>query len=320
MTCFEYAVVHDDLIEETPLFPMSWGPDRPNLKESLGRAGQIIPLVLKPEGDRYQLVCGFRRRRILRELGCLEFQALILPAQTTTVQALLLALEDNLGLRVPNDAEKVLMLTALAGHLPLNDLVRQYLPRLDLPPRAEYLNRFLGLGLLGHRGLDLLADGRLDADTGEIILNLPTPEDRAAALDLLDDLQPGRNKRRELLGWLEEVARLEDRSVAEVIKQDDLRDILTSDRLNKPQKEQKVRRWLRHRRFPQLTSLEQKQAALLRALPLTDQIALTPPRNFEGLEFSLQINFHDLDELREQAQTLQNLLNDQRLAELVDLG
>ena len=320
MTFSEYTIVGDELIEETPLFLMSWGPVRPNFVESLRRAGQTTPLILIPEGERYRLICGLRRRRALCELGCREFQALILPPQTTTVQALLLALEENLGVRTPNDAEKVLILNALTQHLPREDILNLYLPRLGLPPRAEYLERFLRLGSLGDRGLDLLADGRLDPDSGEKIFDLATTEDRAAVLDLLDDLQPGRNKRRELLAWLEEVARLEDCSVADLISQDDFQEILNSNRLQRPQKEQKVRHLLRQRRYPQLTSLEQRQAILLRSLPLTGRFTLTPPRNFEGLEFSLQMTFQDLDELRSHVETLKRLLDDRHLAELVDLG
>ena len=320
MTHFECTMVKDELIEESPWFPMSWGPPRANLLESLERAGQITPLVLKAEEDRYRLVCGFRRRQALRDLGCREFQALVMPTLTTPVQALLLALEDNLGVRTPNDAEKVLMLTALCQHLPREEVLKHYLRRLDLPPRAEYLDRFLLLASLGDRGLDLLTDGRLDPDSGEKILGLASAPDRNAALNLLEVLQPSRNKRRELLGWLEEVARLEDRSVADLIKDQELGDILDSTRLNKPQKEQNVRRWLRQRRYPVLTSMEQKQNALLRALPLSSQFTLTPPRNFEGLDFSLHMTFHDLDELRGQADTLEHLLKDPSLAELMELG
>ncbi|MBW2052179.1 MAG: ParB-like nuclease domain-containing protein, partial [Deltaproteobacteria bacterium] len=105
-----YDKVNDDQIEEEVPFLLSWGFDLEALKTSISNVGQISPLVVKPHRDRFRLICGCRRRQALRELGQDEYTVLILPEDTTPKQSLVLALEENLGHRSFNEAEKVLAL------------------------------------------------------------------------------------------------------------------------------------------------------------------------------------------------------------------
>ncbi|MBW2141381.1 MAG: ParB-like nuclease domain-containing protein [Deltaproteobacteria bacterium] len=148
-----YDKVNDDQIEEEVPFLLSWGFDLEALKTSISNVGQISPLVVKPHRDRFRLICGCRRRQALRELGQDEYTVLILPEDTTPKQSLVLALEENLGHRSFNEAEKVLALSHLAALFPPEEVVNNYLQRLGLPPKIEFLERFLSLTGLGDQGL-----------------------------------------------------------------------------------------------------------------------------------------------------------------------
>ncbi|MEW5723521.1 MAG: ParB N-terminal domain-containing protein [Thermodesulfobacteriota bacterium] len=307
-----------EILDPEP-FLLSWGADLSSLRESIGRVGQVSPLVLRPLADRFQLVCGHRRRRVMRDLGFTEYLALVLSRRVDEKQALLLALEENLGHRVFNDAEKTLAVKALSRFFQLHEIAAGYLSRLDLPPRVEVAERFLALAELGNAGLDALASGRLDPETALRLLGRPE-EDRAAAASLLAALEPGLNKRRQILTWLEEIARREGLSFETILSSAEVREVLDSPTLNRPQKERRVRERLRRRRYPGLTALERERAVRLEALDLPPELSFQADPAFEGLSFSFTLTFTDLEGFRRGAGVLNRVADDDNLAALIGLG
>ena len=315
----EYRIVPNQEIVGTILFPLSWGRDIEPLKKSIGRIGLVSPLVLRNGRDGLELICGRRRLEALRDLGRSEFPALVLPESVADEEALVLALEENLGHRMFNDAEKVLALTALARFFDRDRLTSQYLPLLGLPPRGDVLEEYLQLADLGPEGLDALARGDMDPETGVLLLSL-SASDRQAVQSLLIALTPGRNKRRELLTWLTEIGRREDLPLDAVLADPAVREALTSDKLPRPQKEKKIRELLRRRRRPVQSRLEDRRLAAIKSLGLPVRIRLTPPQNFEGLEFALEMTFADAAELRENLECLARLAQSEELTDLLEIG
>lgn len=62
-----------DLLDET--FSINFMPDLQRLRSSIEEMGLIQPLLLREKGDRYQIICGFRRISVYRELGNHEIEA-----------------------------------------------------------------------------------------------------------------------------------------------------------------------------------------------------------------------------------------------------
>ena len=62
-----------DLSDET--FSVNFMPDLQRLRSSIEEIGLIQPVLLREKGDRYQIVCGFRRISIFHELGNSEIEA-----------------------------------------------------------------------------------------------------------------------------------------------------------------------------------------------------------------------------------------------------
>jgi hypothetical protein len=154
-------------------------------------------------------------------LGHKDFPALIMPESTDDRTALMAALSDNLAGRGLNEGERVLAVGHLAAVLPAAELLSDGLPFIGLPPRREYLDRYLALGGLEPEALAALACDDLDPETGELLAAMNGP-DRAALVALLRDLRPGRNKRKQLLSLVQEIGRREEISPEEVVNSGDL--------------------------------------------------------------------------------------------------
>ena len=305
-------------LDPHPAYPLTHGRPLGGLVDSLDRIGQITPLILWPDQGRLVTLCGGRRVAALSHLGRTDALALILPDHTDARQALLLALEDNLSTRGLNEAEKVLALNHLAGHVPQTGLL-EYLPRLNIPARQPFLDRYLALRSLGTSGLDMLADDRLDPETGERLAAMGE-EDLRAALSLLEKLTPGRNKRRRIVTLLEDIAHGEKTPIAQILRHPRLLEALADEKTNRPQKEQSVRKILRELRFPRLTELERKRGEAIQGLGLSSLVRFQAPDNFEGLEFHLDLVFSNLPEFERGAGEIMKLVGHRDLKKIVELG
>ena len=190
---------------------------------------------------------------------------------------------------------------------------------MKIPSTEEFLNRYVAVAELGNKGLDLLAEGLLDPQTGRVIAEMPD-QDRETMLDLFAALKPGVNKRRQLMELIQDISRRENINPAEILNDPKIREILDAPNLNPPQKEHRTRDSLTCRRYPELTAMRERQQALIRKLALARNMSLKTPPGFEGLEFQMEIAFGDPDELAEAIRKLEQLIQDPALVELIELG
>ena len=318
MNISKYCIVNDSDIEETPAFQLSWNFDDAGLVDSLKIAGQISPLVLWPGNESLYLLCGCRRRAAMRKIGLTRFKAFILPEGVHEKEALIIAVEDNLG-RPLNDAEKTLIIGCLVRQMEPAEILDRYMKRLGLPARKTFLNRYISLNRLNESEMNALAAGDLDPETAEILLGLPE-EDKNAVIELFDQLKPGRNKRRLLITWLEEIGRREKISIKDVLASPAITEALGAEKLNRPMKENAVRDLVRRRRYPELTRLEDEKAVLLKNLNLPFSVKLAIPDNFEGLNCRLEFDFTNMNTLADGADVIARLAEDPDMAALLELG
>jgi hypothetical protein len=318
MINYEYSMAADASIEEDIPFPLSRGDEVGALADSIARVGLISPLVLWPWQEKLHLLCGRRRRLALRSLGKKEFPALIIRQPLPPLEALRLAVEDNLH-RGFNDAEKALAVQHMIRLAPRDRVRTELLPLLNIPPTEDFFLRYLAMVDLGNKGLDLLAEGLLDPQTGLAISEMSAP-DREAMLDLFAVLKPGVNKRRQLIELMQDISRRESVSPAVILQDPEIIENINAPNLNPPQKEHKTRDCLTRRRYPELTAMRERQKSLLKKLGLGRNMRLKTPPGFEGLEFQMEIAFSDSEELAEALRELEQLVRDPALAELIELG
>jgi hypothetical protein len=144
------------------------------------------------------------------------------------------------------------------------------------------------------------------------------PESGIALAQLFDQLKLSLNKQREILMLVKEIARREDRSVLEVFADSHLKDILQHNELDRSQKSQKIRHYLKQRRYPTIYEMEKRLDTHLKKLDLGNQMRLEAPKDFEGTSFTLSLTFRNLSEFQALQTRLEKLRRNSSFINLLE--
>jgi len=291
-------------------FRLSYGFDLDFLKQSISRVGLINPPVLrKRPDDCYQIVCGYRRIRALRELGVASAACQLVSPETTDEECLLLSLYDTIAHRELNPIEKSLALNRLLSYYREEKIVSDFLPLLKLQPHITQLRAYQPLCLLDKEIRDALLKDIIDIHTA-LRLGQLNPETSECLAHLLIALRLSVSKQAEVITNVVEIGLRDGVSTQAVTGDPAVRSILANDTLNRPQKGDAILRVLREKRYPQLTAKEKQVKAMLSKVKLPHGMSITPPPFFEDNRYCLSVYFDGWQELKERLDSLDSILTD----------
>jgi hypothetical protein len=139
-----------------------------------------------------------------------------------------------------------------------------------------------------------------------------------ALVQLFDQLKFGLNKQRELLLLLKEIAEREDTTIPLLISEKPLQEILKTAEMDRAVKRQKVRSFLKRRRFPAISKAETEYHNWVRQLKLGKNINLTPPRDFEGSTFIMTLRFNNRRDLSDLNKRIEKIIQNPALGKILD--
>ncbi len=149
----EKLTIHDIGVEK--LTPNRWNPNRMNqemrakLKVYIEREGFVEPLVVRPQGEDYEILGGYHRWGIAKELGYETVPCVVLDLDDRRAKILSVNLNEMKGQSLPNllanlvhDLSKELTLDDLESQLPYSiSELKDSLELLKIPDGLEaYLN------------------------------------------------------------------------------------------------------------------------------------------------------------------------------------
>jgi ParB/RepB/Spo0J family partition protein len=287
-----------DLEDRT--FLITFLPELKPLLASIKLVGLLDPLLVREREDgRYQLICGFKRTEALRLLTVSEAEALVYPQGTLDdLQALLLTVGHNLT-RPLNLVEKAQALEKLlAFGVPEREVIDRYLPLFGIQPNVRILKHLTELLSLEQGLQEYLVRKDLSLSASTLFLRLDT-EGQEAILPLLEALQPGENRVKEIISFLREVSLRDGTPIPSLLARGDIGELIDDQERPRPQRIEQLRRILKELRFPRLNEMEQQFAEYKRSLSLPPQISLHPPPFFEGEEFRMELRFKDFRAFQE---------------------
>jgi ParB family chromosome partitioning protein len=282
------------------------------LKNSIAALGVLDPPILRQKADGYQIVAGFRRIDACRLLGQYDIRARVLPTDIDDSTCVRLAIADN-SLQRPLDLiETARALNLLAGvAVDEMDLSRQAAV-LALPGNPSLMRKIMSLTTLPAGIQNRLAAGELTMAMALELKRLDSTTAESMGC-LFADLKLGLNRQRELLSLLTEIARREGITLAELLTEPAILNLMSAPDLERSQKAGQLRSLLRRRRYPVMSAATARFQGLIRHLNLGPGVQLVPPGNFEGTTYTLSITFDRLDQLRNRSLQIENLLRSQTL-------
>ncbi len=271
------------------------------LKESVKKTGVInFPYLMFSEvAAKYKIVCGFKRVKAVLELGLKEITANIIDNCSDEKELFLLALYDNLSGLPLNLVEKANSVKILLKYFQEEEVIKKYLPLLGLPPVFSCLEELLLIEALDPEIKKGIFNGTVVKKNGLSLSGLGS--EGLLLYRLFKKVNLSTSKQAEIIESCCDISRRDQLSISEIISEKEITEALSRDDLTLSQKGDRIRFFLRKKRFPMLIGLEDKFLKLKKKLGLPKNIKIEPPPSFEGDVYSLQINFRNLAELKSSA-------------------
>ncbi|MCJ7642838.1 MAG: ParB/RepB/Spo0J family partition protein [Desulfobacterales bacterium] len=285
-----------DLSDET--FSVNFLADLQSLRSSIQEIGLIQPVILREKGDRYQIVCGFRRIRVLGELQIPEaVSRMVRENEVEEFKLFSLALHENLTTRGFNAVEKALALDKLIHYFRIDPTVaiRTYLPLLSLETNEKILKTFLSLARMEDEVKRYVVKEEVSRSNIRRLAAFNT-EERKAILSLISSLKLGENRLKEILTLLEEIAQRDQCLLKEIVDRPELHAIVSHKELTPSQRTDRVKTALMNLRFPRMHQLEEGFEQKKKELDLPPGVSLHHDLHFEGKRLKMEIHFETLEE------------------------
>lgn len=278
----------------------SFGAGSDLLRESILRVGIVNPpLVHKDRLGVWQVVAGFRRLRVLRDLdySTCSFRDLSVAA-LTPLDLLLLGLSDNLATRRLNEVERAMALSRISTLVHRDYLLEKFMPLLGLPSRPDLLDSYLALETSETPVKQAVGEGRLTMRSFQD-MELWRPEDRISAINCISNLKININKQLQFIDILSDIMTTENSSAESVLNSEPFSAILSQAGKNAPQAGNRLLNSLRRRRFPSLDSAERSFKGRVKRLGLPQGVRIIHSPYFEEDLFRLEITFKSGHELHD---------------------
>ncbi|OGQ98715.1 MAG: hypothetical protein A2505_02015 [Deltaproteobacteria bacterium RIFOXYD12_FULL_55_16] len=279
------------------------------LLASVARTGILHPPILREQGRAtLEIVTG--RRRLLaaqQTLHSISAICLVLPAETPPAEALAINLEDTLLRGDISVVEQAIFFQKILVHLEENEAARRFLPALGLEPHRHHLQNLLQLLRLEEHLLGALHEKRLHEGVARELLALNFT-DRLSLYEIIETLSLSVSNQKKITATCRELATRGNTSIMALLCQPEVREILTPQETNIPQKTARLMHWLTEQRFPSLTAAEQEFRSFAATLKLPNGLTLNHSPSFEQDQVHLSIPFGNREELRRAWPLIANVL------------
>ena len=281
--------------------------------QSVKSLGQLEPVLVSPDNERWQLVSGFQRVKACQKLRTPVAALQKRCASQVERGVVYMHLNRTRQIDPIDRVNGMRFFQTQLGPEAFEQTVKQEFGPLG---SARELHALMAWSELDKAWDSHLGAGRCQIELG-LVLTRMNRADRQAVEPLFRHLAWSRNKARHLLTWLSEAAVMTNSSVQDLIDQAELLECAASDMSPKDRQEEILAR-LKALRYPRLTRLESEFEALEKRVRQGTSWRITPQQHFESNGFVLQARVRSLQDMQNLTQELQSMDNDHRVQAIFD--
>jgi ParB family chromosome partitioning protein len=294
-------------------------PDLDRLRCSIEEIGLIQPVLLRKKQDGYQIICGFRRISIIKQIGGSDILSMVLDEEEKDdLRLFFISLHENLTSRGFNSIEKAIALDKLVHefHIDSVTVIKKYLPLFDLEADEKILNTYLSLIPMEEEIKRYVLKEEVSRTNIRRISAL-SPKDRMALLSLISPLKLGENRLREILTYLEEITKRDRLTILEILKGPEIQAVLSHQELTPPQKADRMKKALMGLRYPRMHNMETKFEKKRKELNLPPNVSLQHQPFFEGRGLKMEFQFETVEGYRSIVSSLSKLTDKKGFKEMI---
>lgn len=288
------------------------------LAAAIGTTGLLNPPFLYPNNNRqFTVVAGFRRIAACRHLEMQRIRARLIKPSTPGHRLVAIAIGDNAFQRSLNLVEVSRSLGLLRRHVQDPGEMERIARNLGLPANPAMAEKIAGICRMPASIQDGIVQGVIPLNTA---IELSRLEKDAAFIlsNLFRELRLSHSKQREVATNVREVAFREGSRPADILREPQLQALMDDPQLDRVQKSNQIRAYVKSRRYPQLTLSEKRFHEDAQKLLLGEYIKLKPPANFESREYNFNLRIKNVTELATCVKTLQNTLANPALKRILE--
>jgi ParB/RepB/Spo0J family partition protein len=301
-------------------FSVNYLPDLQKLRSSIEEVGLIQPVLLRGEKDHYQIICGFRRISVMKELGKSEIESKVFEEkEMDEFQLFSLSLHENLTTRGFNTVEKAIALDKLVHRFQIDPaaVIKTFLPFFSLEPNEKILNTYLSLARMEDEIKTYVLKEEVSRSNIRKLSAL-TSDNRMAVLSLISPLKLGENRLRETLTLVEEISRRNQCKEKDIVQRSEIQAVLSQKELTPSQKTERIKKVLTDLRYPKLDQMEKAFEKKRKDLNLPSNIALHHPPFFEGKRLKIEFQFETAEEYRSVLSALSLLAEKEGFKQMIE--
>jgi hypothetical protein len=301
--------------------------DIEHLSASICRYGiMVAPLVLYGQ-DKYIVVSGFRRIEAARHARLSRVTCRVIPAGDT-LGAAMVAVTENAFSRELTSAELIRAIALLLGVMDAESIAKNATSIFNRPLNTGYINTLAHIHAMPDSVLDLLDKGRVSIKACKNLVSMDA-ETQTEFLHLFSLIKVSSGLQMEIITWAKEICALEKISLSRLIQESPL----ATNESDGPGLEvagrnlahrdmgalgKQFKAFLVQRRFPALTSTKNQVRKQIKTLELDSGLQLAVPENFEGLVYTMQMEFKTMDEFKTRLNRLAEIADNRNFKSLVD--
>ncbi|MBW2180932.1 MAG: ParB N-terminal domain-containing protein [Deltaproteobacteria bacterium] len=284
---------------------------------SIKSVGLLNAPILINKTSGFQIISGFRRISACLSLGMTEIPARIVDPDSKKLECVKFAITENSLQRTLNLIEQSRSLYMLSGFYKDKEHLAKAASVLGLPDNPSIINKIKKICKLSR---DIQNGVLLNTISLSMALELEMLEkDEGSAFAVLyEKLKLSLNKQREILTHIKEIAIIDNISIINLLTKSHLREITDDKELDRSQKINKIRLYLKQRRFPEITRAEKELEIKIKNLKLGRDMKLIPPKDFEGRGYRLNLYFESLEKLKNHKLKLDKIIQNPSLEGILE--
>jgi len=283
---------------------------------SIKSVGLLNPPILIKKTSGFQIISGFKRISACLSLGMTEISARIVDSDRKKLECVKFAITENSLQRTLNLIEQSRSLYMLSGFYKDNDHLTQAASALGFPDNPSIINKIKKICKLPHNIQNGVLSNTISLSMA-LELGMYEKHVGSAFAILFNHLKLSLNKQREIITHIKEISIIENISIINLLTKGHLREISDDKDLDRSQKINKIRLYLKQRRYPEITRADKDLEIKIKKLKLGSNMRLIPPKNYDASIFSLNLQFASIEQLRENKKAIEKIIQNPVLKDIL---